>query len=156
MKETCRFAAALLFILHPLPFPTYMKQRVKKVATFVVRWGIAIVGVWLVASNMNLHDTVLLLNPQTNLVQPTILARHADEGASQFDVVDPETGKTITVGRDRLINPPTQKTVKLGNGQTVPLLGMRLQGDINNNPVVSELLIKPAEPNQSPWISPRL
>lgn len=134
-----------------------MNQRVKKTAMSVIRWGIAVIGIWIVVSNMSLRDGVLLLDPQTNLVKPTSLAEHRDEEAAQFDVIDPTTGQTISVDRSRLINPPTQKTVSVtldGKKTDVPLQGMRLTGDLNSNPTVDELLIQLPQGAGGKWIKP--
>src|SRR3954471_11092679 len=89
------------------------KRRTKKLLLACLRWGIAVVGVWIVVSKMTLHDAVLLLNPQTNTVAETVLTEHAEEDAAEFHVRDPAGGKVITVDRSRLINPPTQKTVTM-------------------------------------------
>lgn len=133
-----------------------MNKRAKKLILTTLQWVIAIVGIWIVVSNMSMRDSILLLNPASNTVKPTVLAKHADEDATQFDVVDPDSKQTITVDRSRLINPPTEKTVKVrdaSGGQAVPLLGMRLRGDINQNPDVEELLIEQPD-KQGKWISP--
>src|SRR5438132_731509 len=119
-----------------------MNQRAKKIVSNVIRWGIAIVGFTVVIWNMNLRDRVLLLNPTTNLVAEAVLAEHAEEDANQFDVIDPQTGHPERVGRPRLLNPPTQKRVRVridGKEQDVALLGMDLEGDLNRNPTVKAL-----------------
>ena len=81
------------------------KQKGKKQLLAIVRWVVAIIGLIIVVWNMSLRDGVLLLDPATNAVTPTVLAHHAEEDALQFDVVDPETRKVITVDRARLVNP---------------------------------------------------
>jgi hypothetical protein len=135
-----------------------MQQRVKKILWTSLRWGIAVAGIWIVVWNMTLRDGVLLLDPQINIPQPAVLTRHAEEDARQFDVIDPATGKPATVERARIINPPTQKTVKitLDNGQTdtAKMLGMRLLGDINSSPTVEQILVQPTGSSQGKWITP--
>jgi uncharacterized protein (TIRG00374 family) len=134
-----------------------MNPRVKKVAKFVIRWGIAVGGIWWVISNMSLRDSVLLLDPQTNLPQHTTLVQHEDEDAPDFQIIDPKTGKVETVDRSRVINPSTAKKLQISrNGKPIEaqLLGMRLSGDINKNPTVDALLVKIPTEQTGTWISP--
>lgn len=136
-----------------------MQQRAKKILLATIRWAIAIVGIAIVVWNMNLRDSILLLDTQTNTVTPAVLARHAEEDERQFDVIDPQTGQEVTVARSRLVNPPTQKTVRVrfdGHEQAAKLLGMDLVGDLNRSPGprVRALLIELPGKSTGKWIAP--
>ena len=147
--------------IHALPHNLgLMKSRALKIGQFVVRWVIAIVGVAWVISQIELHDRVLVLYDR-NLPAETRLTTSADEDATTFNITDPATGKDLTVGRERVVNGPDVKTiaVALDNQPARPhrLLGMRLRGDLNHNPVVDQLLIQTTAPDGKPagvWIAP--
>lgn len=135
-----------------------MSKTFKKAAIGIVKWSIAIGGIWWVVAHMSLRDSVMLLNPTTNLPVPAVLAEHADEDAAQFKVIDPDSGKTETVQRDQLINPVTKNaktTIDIeGKKTVVPLLGARLEGDINRNPSVQQLLVQMPGDSKGTWIAP--
>ncbi|HMB95030.1 MAG TPA: lysylphosphatidylglycerol synthase transmembrane domain-containing protein, partial [Tepidisphaeraceae bacterium] len=134
-----------------------MNPNVKKVVKFVVRWGIAVGGIWWVIANMSLRDSVLVIDPQTNLPHHATLVNHADEDATQFQIVDPKTGKIETVERSSIINPATARKLQIsldGKSTEAQLLGMRLSGDINHNPTVQQLLVKLPGNEQGVWIFP--
>jgi uncharacterized protein (TIRG00374 family) len=137
-----------------------MNQRTKKSLLFIVRWGIAIVGIWWVVSQMSLRDTVLLTAPESLIPERARLAEHADEDARSFKIIDPATGETVEVDGERVINPAAAKDkplpVKIYNGtdeQNADLLGVRLAGEINA-PWVKELLVLPEKASQAKWIFP--
>jgi hypothetical protein len=141
----------------PYYSPHFVNPRAKNIAKFVIRWGIAVVGIWWVIANMTLRDTVLLLDPQTNLPRHATLVKHAEEDARTFEIVDPQTGKVETVDRTQVINPSSSKRLQItldGKPTEAQLLGMRLVGDINHNPTVRQLLVKPAASARGAWIFP--
>lgn len=74
-----------------------MNPKVKKIAKFVVRWGIAVAGIGWVISNISLHNRVLMLNPATKRPAPVRLATAAKEADRTFRVLDPfsQPGKTV-------------------------------------------------------------
>lgn len=134
-----------------------MSQRTKKLAITIVKWTIAIGGMLWVVSQMSLWDRVLLLNPTTNLLQSVRLVDHALETDAEFKVIDPDTGKEITVPAARIVNPATPKKVSATIGdkkQPAELIGVRLEGDINKSPKARELLVKIGEPPRGVWIDP--
>jgi len=116
-----------------------MKITKGKLVGNVVRWLIATVGIVWVISNLHIKDRVVALTPDDTPVE-RILAKPAGESADTFDVVTEKGVETLP--RDRVINGPDRKTVTLPDGHVVPLLGMRLDGDINKHPHVHDLLIK--------------
>jgi hypothetical protein len=134
-----------------------MSQRTKKLAITVVKWTIAIGGMAWVLSQMSLWDRVFILNPATNLLQPARLAQPAHENDEVFHVIDPETKQPATVPAERVINPATPRdlTVEV-DGQKLAgeLIGVRLEGDINQNPTARELLVRTGDPPRGVWVKP--
>ena len=59
---------------------------------FALRWGIAIVGVWWVVSNMSLRDKVWVLD-EANIPHVATLAEPAGEDEDFFTIWDPQTGQ---------------------------------------------------------------
>ncbi|HEX8325324.1 MAG TPA: lysylphosphatidylglycerol synthase transmembrane domain-containing protein [Tepidisphaeraceae bacterium] len=116
-----------------------MKSKAGRIAGSLARWVIAVLGVAWVVSNLHLYDRVLLLDDR-DLPTDRVLARPAAEDAPAFTIRT--DGEPLTVASERVVNGPDRKTVQLVDGRTVPLLGMRLFGDINHQPSVYSLLIK--------------
>ncbi len=135
-----------------------MKSRAGRIARFVLRWSIAVLGIAWVVANLHLRDRVLVLDDHNVPVERTLLASATE--SSPLYTVDID-GVSHEVPRDRVINGPDRKTVAVpGTGtpaRQARLLGMRLMGDPadpNIEPAVLELLvddngagrfIKPAE-----------
>jgi uncharacterized protein (TIRG00374 family) len=143
--------------LIPYYLTTCMNPRLKKVLKFVVRWGIAVGGIWWVIANMSLRDSVLVVEEATNMPYRASLTRHAEEDARQFEIIDPQTKQARTIDASQVINPATEKTLEIWAGpnkQRAQLLGMRLAGDINRNPWPQRLLVKPEGADRGLWIVP--
>src|SRR5215218_3294915 len=64
--------------------PTLMKSSWKKRAVLVLRWGIAVLGIAWVVSNISLRDHVLVLNTSKMRPDELPLAVPADEDAKTF------------------------------------------------------------------------
>ena len=128
-----------------------MKSRAGRLAGQILRWSIAVIGVVWVLSNLHLRDRVLALN-EDNIPVECVLAQPATENDATFDI---ESGRdTRWIVRSEVVNGPDRKTVLLaGASKPVPLLGMRLTGDINNHPAVSQLLV-PDEDGKGKFIPP--
>jgi uncharacterized protein (TIRG00374 family) len=126
-----------------------MTQKSKKWLTFTLRWGIAVVGIWWVLSQITWRDRVTTLNPQMRPVSQR-LANTPPLDAPQFKLLD---GRTVD--RSELISLPDQKTVTLTDKSTVELLGLDLSPDLKR---VNRLLIAPAPGGGGPgqWITPAL
>src|SRR5262245_22668703 len=135
-----------------------MNPRRKKLIFFLLRWGIAAFGIWYVVANMSLRDRVLVVDSATNLPYAASLARHADEDAPSFEIIDPQTKAIRTVDDSEVINPASKQKLDVSiDKQTrtkADLLGMILRGDINHNPWVEKLLVKPLGSSQGQWIHP--
>ena len=126
-----------------------MKSRAARWSASLARWLVAVVGIVWVVNNLHLRDRVLVLDDQ-NVPHERVLARPVGEDAPAF-AIQSESSAGITtalateVPRDRVINGPDRKTVALADGRTVPLLGMRLTGDLNRHPAVDALLVGPTD-----------
>src|SRR5262245_33337036 len=135
-----------------------MNPRRKKLIFFLLRWGIAAFGIWYVVANMSLRDRVLVVDGATNLPYWASLERHADEDAPSFDIIDPHTKSVRTIDASEVINPASKQKLDVwldkqtrGNAE---ILGMILRGDINHNPWVEKLLVKPLNGSPAKWIYP--
>ena len=121
----------------------------------VVRWAIAVVGIWIVVLNITLRDQVLVLNAADVPQQRVYLSGSRDAGT--FTYRDPSTGGPASVASDRVVNGPDRKTVKWAPPgeklKDVPLLGMRLGGELNRSPEVRRILVQDA-PNHGLWVEP--
>jgi glycosyltransferase 2 family protein len=134
-----------------------MNPRWKKVLKFVIRWGIAVGGIWWVIANMSLRDSVLVVDAATNRPYRASLARHAEENAPQFQIIDPQTKQVQFISASQVINPASRQKLEIWVGQAkqkADLMGMRLAGDINRDPRVQRLLIRPEGADRGVWIDP--
>jgi len=122
-----------------MPF-AMTKARVKKWATFSLRWGIAIVGMYIVISNISLRDTVFLLGKDKTQLVRAQLAEPVAAGFESAPIIDPWTRETRTVERgayDGVYTEPDTKTVdvvRVVNGEKVTekrrLLAVQLRTDL--------------------------
>ena len=116
----------------------------------ILRWGIAVVGVWYVLSQMAFSDKILVATPN-GAQQMTLAEQNATEDQPTYRVI----GEAAPVPHDRVLNKPAKKkeTVTLKNGSVVSLLGLDLAGDLVHNPRVQRLYVQPS--NQPPrWVTP--
>jgi uncharacterized membrane protein YbhN (UPF0104 family) len=129
-----------------------MKKHLRKSASFVVRWGIAVVGIWWVISNMSIADHALILGPDNRPVQVEVLKQMA----SGECLVQTNEGPK-TVGEHDIINAPDRKIVKVkgkdGQVREESLLGMDLSGT-SARPDVARLLIADSADGPARWIAP--
>lgn len=145
-----------------------MNERTKKIALFVLRWGIAALGIYavvfglqigdhVITKGMTLRDHVLVLDANNRPVE-AVLAQPGDENSPVYAIRDLKNGATRQVSHDQVVNAPDVKSIKVQlDGQTVAveLLGLRLSGDVNRNPKVRQLLIAdPQKPSRGLWIEP--
>jgi hypothetical protein len=117
------------------------KKHVLKVAKFLVRWGIAVVGIWWVISKMSWKDHVLALLPgQSMPVKNVVLASdHATDQDEFYPVIDPRTGATITLSREQVINEPDRPNLTVfENGKLKYVVGVDLGPDLKK---ASRLLV---------------
>lgn len=125
-----------------------MRKRLLRISTFVIRWGIAVGGVWWVVSQMSLRDSVMVLRDAGDLPVRMTLAAEGQPADLEFRVIDPASGQTIVLRREQTVSKPD------GNGKVVrarvssdqpyrelPLLGLDLASEGNARPVVQRLLV---------------
>ena len=129
------------------------KRGWKHWALTVLRWGVAVVGVWYVVAHLSIHDQAwVILNPATNVPQKVALDRPTPEGAAVFPVrVD---GRVRDVPRDRVVNEPDVKQVLLRGtpDRKVDLLGVDVAGDVNSGGMVRRFLV--ADGTVGRWVAP--
>jgi glycosyltransferase 2 family protein len=132
------------------------RKRIRGWLKFSLRWGIAVVGIWYVLSNLSLHDRVMILGPDNVPVEARVVGTAPErfEQGTQITVIDPPTGDRVTKTRHDLVNKPDQKSVVLREGnQRVPLLGLDLSDDRDTR--VRRLLISDPETGAGRWVTPR-
>src|ERR1700677_1741272 len=119
------------------------KKTVLKLGKFLVRWGIAVIGIWWVISKMSWHDHVWAILPGNTM--PTkdvrVANEYATDASNYFDVIDPRTGKQITISRGDVVNEPDRANYRIfGNGQVSYVVGVDLSPDLKT---VRRLLLAP-------------
>lgn len=126
--------------------PTLVKSASKLLRSgwlkFALRWGIFVVGVAWILSQLTLRDRVSVVQPDGTVVSRALVAP-ADEASGLFKLDDGQT-----VGRDRIVSKPDRKTVDVRDPAdptakvATPLWGIHLKGDINKKPEVDGLIVK--------------
>ncbi len=109
------------------------KKTVLKLGKFLVRWGIAVIGIWWVISKMSWHDHVWAVLPGNTM--PTkdvrVANEYATDASNYFDVIDPRTGKQITITRGDVVNEPDRANYRIfGEGQVSYIVGVDLSPDL--------------------------
>lgn len=132
-----------------------MHQRAKKWASFALRWGIAVAGIWWVVSKMSLRDHVLVLDDR-NIPVLAQLASPAEEKAAQFQIWDPATNQKRAVSRSDIVNEPEQKNLPLTiESKSGPwqshLLALDLSDDLRT---VRRLLVEDPDTGEGEWVFP--
>ena len=112
-----------------------MSPTTKKWAKFAIRWGIALAGVWYVATNITWRDQVLVLGAD-NYPLKVRLAEPWNEKASTVTLLDPVPGvEGNVVPVSALVNEADQKTVTLRlpeGAQARQLLALDLTSDLKS------------------------
>jgi uncharacterized protein (TIRG00374 family) len=118
---------------------------------FLLRWGIAVVGIWWVISQMSFLDKVLVVG-SNGIPQPMTLSEpDAKENQDAYHVV----GRDKPVPRSDTANKPDRKTVKLeGQAGEVKLLGLDLSFYPHRDPEVRRLLIEDPVEKKGIWKMP--
>jgi glycosyltransferase 2 family protein len=113
-----------------------------KLLKFLLRWGIAVVGIWWIVSQITFRDRVNLIQPN-GTVASMALIHSVPEDSTTF----PVESITTPVPRSALVSRPDRKTVELiqpdapGGKLTVPLLGMHLDRTEPTNPHADALIV---------------
>ncbi len=75
--------------------PRPQRSAFGKWTRFVLRWGIAVVGIWWVLSNLSLHDRVTIASPVNGWPIAARLAVPATEDSQSFQIIDSDGSRTI-------------------------------------------------------------
>src|SRR5437764_9134659 len=91
-----------------------MNQRARKWIKFVLRWGVAVVGIWWVVAQMDFRDRVWILDSKNHPV-PAKLSAYPDKGeqSALFEIYDVIDGHRRVVARNEVVNRPDQKETTL-------------------------------------------
>jgi uncharacterized protein (TIRG00374 family) len=96
---------------------------------FLLRWTIAIVGIWWVLSQLTIRDRVFVLTTNEaghQVVYDEALVEPFDPDTDDYAIVeDVESGETTRVPAEQLLHGPDQSDIEW-SGQEVELAGMRL------------------------------
>ena len=115
--------------------PAKPAKKLKDWALFCLRWGIAVVGVYIVVSHLTIRDQAWAILDQKDMrPQQVPLSRSVPDDSLSFPVILP-SGVHTDLPRDQIVNEPDAKTVDvLENGVTkkMQLVGLDLTGDINH------------------------
>lgn len=132
------------------------RKRAAGALKFFLRWGIAVLGIWWVISQMSFSDTILVANPSDPalpVVQHKLAEADAREDQPSYHVV----GRAEPIPRDDVLNKPGKKNQKIefrdAEGKTVTgtLLGLDIEGDLSKHPIVERFYVK--KPDGTPiWI----
>jgi uncharacterized protein (TIRG00374 family) len=91
-----------------------MSPQTKKTATFILRWGIAVAGVWWVLAKTSFQDRVLIVDPQTHQPRAVRVLNDAKDTDSSFEVVDPQSDPhTHWIPRDQVWIKPDGSTFQI-------------------------------------------
>lgn len=131
-----------------------MKTRIRKIARFTLRWGVAIVGIWWVISQMSFADRALVVGADNRPVEVKVIDDLPD---GRYVIQSPGTKERQEVGSHELVNAPDRKTVVLQDGsqtRVVPLLGMDLVTGTNGVVTAERLLVASGPKGEGAWILP--
>lgn len=119
----------------------------KKVLLSLLRWGIAIIGVYWVVTNLNLHDHVRVLDPATKRpVEAKVLGSPPPPDDTWPLQVELPSGTVVSVDRDEVLTRPDGSRVyRADNNESLKLLAL---DTVPGNNVPKRLLV--ARDNSSP------
>jgi uncharacterized protein (TIRG00374 family) len=115
-----------------------MHPRVKTILTFVLRWGIAVAGIYYVLSNINLRDTTLVLDANQRPVLVRIQTPAVAQPPSVVVTAPPAQAGNV-YHWDQLVSEPDDKTLRLTSGAAVQFLGVQLSDDPRSDKAPGEL-----------------
>lgn len=135
-----------------------MRHPLLKPLKFVIRWGIAVGGIWWVVANMTIADHMLVLAGDNRPVQMQVLA--VNDGADAvYTVLDPATRRAREVTREESVSRPDRKQVTISEGgktRDAELLGADFadEGEQGGAPELRRLLVADSPTAPGRWISP--
>src|SRR2546430_17159817 len=83
-------------------FSRHMSKTSKKWIANLLRWGIAVFGIWYVLNNMSWSNRVLVPDPNGWPAAKKLAADSTDENASHFKIIE-DDGSIRTIPRDELL-----------------------------------------------------
>lgn len=132
-----------------------MEKAAKKWALFILRWGIAVAGIGWVLSQISLRDHAWILDADHRPVE-VVLAQRVTRGASQWEIIDPQSGQQRTINRADLVNPPdrpgAQLTLQGEPPATVRLLALDLNDSLTK---LERLLVADSPDGPGRWVTPQ-
>ena len=135
--------------------PAKPRKKLKDWALFCLRWGIAVVGIYVVVSHLTIRDQAwAILNQTTMRPQPVPLSRSVPEDSMTFPVVLPN-GTNADLPREQIVNEPDAKTIDVfENGQVkkLQLVGLDFPGDINHTAKPSRVLVADNATAPARWL----
>ena len=106
-------------------------QQFRKIVLQVVRWGIAVFGIWYVLSQMSWHDRILAVLPGRSMPQSLVLAE-SEAGESNYDYRVIDQGRTIVLPREATWNEPDRRSMTVTeSGRRQYVLGVDLTPDLS-------------------------
>jgi glycosyltransferase 2 family protein len=128
------------------------KTTARKWLTRGLRWGIAVIGLWWVLTQMSIWDKVLVATPR-DLHQPVKAMMLAEPDASETQPAYHVVGRADPVPRSDVLNKVAKKNEKVqlltptGQPITARLLGLDLEGNDLHSARVARLYVQvPGEP----------
>jgi uncharacterized protein (TIRG00374 family) len=102
------------------------KASFKKVLLTLLRWSVAVVGIWWVVTNLNLHDHVRVLDPATQRpVEARVLGAPVPPDDTWPLQVELPSGLVLKVSRDDVLTRPDNSHVYRGSdGAYLKLLAL--------------------------------
>jgi hypothetical protein len=109
------------------------RKQALKFGRFLVRWGIAVIGIWWVISKMSWHDHVWALLPGQAMPTKdlTLTDFAADESSGVYHVI--LSGQPVTLLHDEVINQPDRDNLRefdKGSGKVECVVGVDLSPDL--------------------------
>lgn len=129
-----------------------MRPILRKTASFLVRWGIAVVGIAWVVTHMSIADHSLILKPTGQVVEIDVLE---ETSPGLYLVEDQQTRHQYHMPAGDLISAPDREKVRLTQNEgarEVFLMGMDIVGDARN-PQVQRLLVADQPGGAAFWVS---
>jgi uncharacterized protein (TIRG00374 family) len=125
------------------------KKRALKIGKFVLRWGIAVLGIWYVISRMTWNSRVLAILPGDTRPTSVVLAQPAQEDSPIFVVIDP-SGKQISLPHSAIVNAPDKTNLKVQiDRATDYVLAVDLASDLHS---AKNLLIATTPDGPGVWV----
>ena len=135
-----------------------MHHSLLKPLKFVLRWGIAVGGIWWVVANMTIADHMLVLAGDNRPVLMQVLAVKVGPEAV-YTVLDPLKKVPRDVARTQTVSRPDRKQVTVSDGGKtweVELLGADFahEDEQGRTPELRRLLVADSPTLPGRWISP--